>query len=190
LDVCDLVVAENGALLYWPDSGREEVLGRPPTDAFLTEVRHRGVGAFSVGRVIFAAWRPQETAILQAIQELGLDYQIIFNKDSVMVLPSGVNKATGLKLALRELNLPAERVVGVGDAENDLAFLEICGCSVAVDNALPSVKQRCDWVTAGHHGWGVSELIDRLVTDDLAHITRRAAPPDAPATPPGLESQP
>jgi hydroxymethylpyrimidine pyrophosphatase-like HAD family hydrolase len=140
--------------------------------------------------VIFATWRPHETAVLHAIQELGLDYQIIFNKDAVMVLPSGVNKATGLKIALRELNIPAERVVGIGDAENDLAFLEICGCSVAVDNALPSVKQRCDWVTAGDHGWGVNELIDRLLTDDLAHLTRRGATPDESEARDGLESSP
>ena len=49
---------------------------------------------------------------------------MIFNKGAVMILPSGVNKATGLAAALEELGLSPHNVVGVGDAENDHAFLE------------------------------------------------------------------
>ena len=40
-----------------------------------------------------------------------------------MILPSGVNKASGLQAALQALGLSAETVIGVGDAENDHAFL-------------------------------------------------------------------
>ena len=68
-------------------------------------------------------------AVLEAIRELGLELQIIFNKGAVMVLPSGVNKATGLAAALEELGLSPHNVVGVGDAENDHAFLRRCGCA-------------------------------------------------------------
>ena len=90
---------------------------------------------YSIGQVIFATWRPHESTILEIIQELGIEYQIIFNKDAVMVLPSGINKAAGLAEVLREQGIAAERVVGVGDAENDHAFLDACGCAAAVDNA-------------------------------------------------------
>jgi len=51
------------------------------------------------------------------IRRLGLELQIIFNKGAVMVLPAGVNKATGLTAALTELELSPHEVVGVGDAE-------------------------------------------------------------------------
>jgi hydroxymethylpyrimidine pyrophosphatase-like HAD family hydrolase len=51
----------------------------------------------------------------------------------------------------------------VGDAENDLAFLRACGMAVAVSNALQSVKDRADVVTARARGAGVAELIDRLM---------------------------
>ena len=83
-----------------------------------------------------------------------------------MVLPSGVNKATGLARALAELGIAAERVVGVGDAENDHAFLAACGYAVAVANALPAIRQRAAWVTAAAHGGGVVELVDKLLHDD------------------------
>jgi hypothetical protein len=61
-------------------------------------------------------------------------------------------------------------VVGVGDAENDHAFLALCECAVAVANALPAVADRADLVTRGRDGAGVAELIDRLIADDLADV--------------------
>ena len=84
-----------------------------------------------------------------------------------MVLPTGVNKATGLQAALAELEIDASQVIGAGDAENDHAFLQICGCSVAVANALPSVKKHARIVTARTHGAGVTEVIDRWFADGL-----------------------
>ena len=56
------------------------------------------------------------------IRDLGLELDVIFNKGAVMILPAGVNKGTGLEAALKELQLSAHNVVGVGDAENDHAF--------------------------------------------------------------------
>jgi hydroxymethylpyrimidine pyrophosphatase-like HAD family hydrolase len=168
--LCDAIVAENGALIVWPNEGRDEVLGEPPPEAFLTEVVHRDIKPFSVGKVIFATWRPHETAVLDIIQTLGLEYQIIFNKRAVMVLPSGINKATGLKKALKHMNLVPANIVGVGDAENDHAFLESCAVAAAVGNALPLLKDRCDVVLAGDHGRGVLELIDRMLATDLQEL--------------------
>src|SRR5262249_40942878 len=108
--------------------------------------------------------------VLDAIHELGLELQVIFNKGSVMVLPSGTNKATGLHVALDELGRAPRETVGVGDAENDHAFLAFCGCGGAVANALPLLKASADLVTAGARGAGVVELIDRLVANDLDGI--------------------
>jgi hydroxymethylpyrimidine pyrophosphatase-like HAD family hydrolase len=167
LDKFDLVVAENGALLFWPASGRNLVLAEPPQPDFVKLLIARGVHPLSVGRVIVATREPHETTVLEVIKALGLELQVIFNKGAVMVLPSGVNKATGLKAALKDLGVTAEATVGVGDAENDHAFLELCGCAVAVGNALPAVKQRAHFVTEGTHGAGVQELIERWLAGDL-----------------------
>src|SRR5690349_13469668 len=83
LDLFDVIVAENGAELYWPAEDREEILGDPPSAEFLAEMRRLDVTPFSVGKVIFATWRPHEVAIADAIARLGFDYQIIFNKKAV-----------------------------------------------------------------------------------------------------------
>jgi hydroxymethylpyrimidine pyrophosphatase-like HAD family hydrolase len=172
LDLFDRAVLENGALLYHPATKESRQIAPPPPEALVERLKAAGI-PLSVGRSILATVVPHEHAVLEAIRELGVEWHVIFNKGSVMALPSGVNKATGLQPALDELGLPAERVVGVGDAENDHAFLRMCGRSVAVANALPAVKDTADLVTASARGAGVTELIDRLLADDLADVVRR-----------------
>jgi hydroxymethylpyrimidine pyrophosphatase-like HAD family hydrolase len=172
--LCSLVVAENGALLYRPHDKTETVLAPPPTPGFVHALQKRGVAPLGVGRVIVAAWRPHDVQILEVIREQGLELQVIYNKDAVMVLPTGVNKATGLRAALAELGISPEQTVGVGDAENDHALLTLCGFSAAVANALPSLKGEVDYVTRGDHGAGVTELIDELIRSDLAQMVERS----------------
>lgn len=172
IDLFDLAVVENGALLYDPATKQTRQIAPAPPPKLIDELRRRGV-PLSVGRSILATVVPHEHAVLTAIRELGVEWHVIFNKGSVMALPSGVTKATGLKPALDELGIPPERVVGVGDAENDHAFLRMCGLSVAVANALPALKDTADVVTASPRGAGVAELIDRLLADDLAGVARR-----------------
>ena len=169
-DLFEIIVAENGALLYWPATKAEKKLAEPPPEQFVQVLKERGVGPISVGRVIVATWEPHEAVVLQTIRDLGLELQVIFNKGAVMVLPASVNKATGLKAALKELELSPHNVVAVGDAENDHAFLKYCEFSAAVANALPAVKDTADMVTASDHGQGVIELIEAMVEHDLANF--------------------
>lgn len=173
LDLFDWLVLENGALLYQPEKRTEQVLGERPPAEFAERLTARGVGPLSLGRCIVATWEPHENAVLETIRDLGLELQVIFNKGAVMVLPSGVNKASGLAAALELLSLSPHNVVGVGDAENDHAFLNLCECGVAVANALPMLKERADWVTRGDHGAGVIELCEQLVADDLLSLQPR-----------------
>jgi HAD superfamily hydrolase (TIGR01484 family) len=180
LDLFERIVAENGALLYQPSTREEKLLCDSPSEELVNLLRQRGVAPLSVGRTIIATWMPHEEIVLKTIHELGLELQLIFNKGAVMVLPSGVNKAFGLKAALAELRLSPHNVVGIGDAENDHAFLSSCECSVAVANALPKVKETADFVTQADHGAGVIELINQLLADDLADLELRLSRHEIP----------
>jgi hypothetical protein len=171
-ELFDRIVAENGALLYRPATRERKPLGEPPPQMLVDELRARDVPV-SVGASILATVEPYETTVLQAIRDLGLEHQMIFNKGSVMILPPGVNKGTGLRAALDELGLSLHNAVGIGDAENDHAFLSVCECAVAVFDALPTLKERADFVTAGGEGVGVVELVDMLLTDDLRELEPR-----------------
>jgi len=183
VDLFDWVVAENGPVLYQPSRQQERLLSDPPPEEFLRVLsdrisqaenlpeqplskefaRLRKDSLLTVGRVIVATWEPHGETAIATIQELGLDLQVIRNKGAVMILPAGVDKAMGLKAVAQELALPLPQIVGVGDAENDLAFLQLCGYSVAVANALPTIKEQVNWVTSQSRGAGVSELIQQLI---------------------------
>lgn len=167
IDHCDWVVAENGAVLYRPTTREVTLLGSPPLAEFIHALQARGIAPLAIGRVIVATREPHENTVLDVIRDLGLELQVIFNKGAVMVLPTGVNKATGLEAALQQMGLSPHNVVGIGDAENDHAFLRLCACAVTVAGALHSLKEGADIVTRGDNGAGVVELIDALVADDL-----------------------
>ncbi|PWB66027.1 MAG: phosphoglycolate phosphatase [Bradyrhizobiaceae bacterium] len=170
LALFDRVVVENGAVVYDPASGRERVLAPMPPPHFVQRLIERRVEPISVGRAIVATWEPHQTAVLDCIRELGLELQVVFNKGAVMVLPTGVNKASGLKAALAELDISPRNVMGVGDAENDHAFLQMCGGSAAVANALPAVMAAVDVRLSGDHGAGVEELVARIEQEDVRLI--------------------
>jgi len=167
-DLFDCVVAENGGLLYWPARRDEQMIAEQPPEALVAALRAANVTPLSIGRVVIATWEPNETAVLELIHSLGLEWQITFNKGAVMVLPPGVNKGTGLVAALEALALSPHNVLGVGDAENDHAFLSSCECACAVANALPFVQERADVVSRFDHGAGVVDIINSVLADDFA----------------------
>lgn len=166
------IVGENGAVLYEPATGTLRRLAGAPPPALLDALAKADVPVF-VGQSIVATYEPYHDLVRQAIRELALDWHVIFNKGSVMALPANVTKATGLAHALETLGLTSAEIVGIGDAENDEAFLQACGVGVAVSNALPSLKQLAHFVTGGARGAGVTELIDRLIAGDLASLGSR-----------------
>jgi HAD superfamily hydrolase (TIGR01484 family) len=169
----DAIVAENGAVLYRPASRETRVLAPRPSAEFVEALRRRGVEPLWVGQVVVATVQPNETQVLDVIRELGLDLRVILNKGSVMVLPASVDKASGLRAALDELALSPRDAVAIGDAENDQAFLAICGCGVAVANALDALKAGAGHVTRGEAGAGVREIIDSLIAEDLERDVRQ-----------------
>ena len=172
LEIFDIVVAENGGMLFYPTTREEIPLADPPPVALVERLRERGVQPLSVGRTIIATWEPNEGVVLEAIRALNLEQHIVFNKGAVMILPTSVNKASGLKHALTRLHLSPHNVVGIGDGENDIAFLGICGCAVAVNNALQTVKAKADFIVADH-GAGIVELASLLTDNDLASARPR-----------------
>lgn len=173
VDLFDRVVAENGAVVLDPADGHVQALADPPNSALVSRLRSFGVAPIEIGDVIVATREPHQDDVLAAVQELGLEQHIIFNKGAVMVLPTGVNKASGLRSALHELDIAPQSIVGVGDAENDHAFLRLCGGAAAVAGAVCSLKQEVDFVLARDGGAGVIELIDDILSRDGELLTSR-----------------
>jgi hypothetical protein len=177
LALFDAVVAENGALLWDPATDALRQLAPAPPPAFVEALRVAGVQPLALGRSIVATADEYAPLVEDAIRTLGLDWRTILNKDSVMALPAGVDKASGFAAALAALGLAASEALGVGDAENDHAFLARCGVSAAVANALPELKAAVDIVAPAAEGDGVAWLIDQLLADPdgFAALARQGA---------------
>ena len=157
------VVAENGAVLYHPHQDNVSLLADPFPPDLMEVLTARGVDPLSQGRIVVATWQPHGNTVQQTLADLNLEATVICNKRAIMILPAGVNKASGLLMALQQMGLHADQVAGIGDAENDEHLLGTCGFGVAVANALPGLKAKADWVTAGERGAGVQELIHHVM---------------------------
>ncbi len=169
-EIFDCIVAENGAVIYEPITRKETSLAKPPPPQFVERLRELGVKPLEVGRVIVSTWLPHHTTVLQVIQEMGLELHVIFNRSAVMVLPTGVNKATGMDFALRRLGLSRHEVVAIGDSENDHSFLQFSECAATVANAVPSIRNIAHLVAKAPNGEGFAEIVDLLLADDLCSL--------------------
>jgi hydroxymethylpyrimidine pyrophosphatase-like HAD family hydrolase len=162
-DIFDRIVAENGAVWYTPGDGELRTAASAPDRRFIERLRRDGVSPLSVGKVVVATEKSQAQSVVTAYRDLGLDLDVILNRVSLMVLPKGVNKTSGFLGALGELNVRAENVIGMGDAENDCDWLDGCGCGVAVRNAIPELLETADVITWSPAGRGVLEMIEELL---------------------------
>jgi hypothetical protein len=170
--VFDLIVAENGGMLYVPERREVRRLGDAPEPALIEALQRRGV-PFDVGGAILATTAAYSEAALAAIRETGVERSLVFNKGALMLLPGGVTKGTGLTAALDATQLSARNLAGVGDAENDHAFLSMCECAAAVADAVPALRERADVVTASPGARGAREFVEQHVLRDLADLAPR-----------------
>ena len=168
----DAVVAENGAVLYFPGSRETKVLGDPPEEALLEALRRHRV-RFDVGASIVATDEPFAEAALAAIRQTGVERTLVFNKGALMLLPGGITKGTGLDAALKTMELSPHNTVCIGDAENDHVFLAMSECGIAVANSIPALKERADYVTRAPNGQGVMEFIDEHLVNDCVDLIPR-----------------
>ena len=144
----DAVVAENGAVISFPATGQSALLGSPVPLALVEAIRKNGIPA-DVGQSVIEADAQSAPAILKEIQRLELPQVLIFNRGRLMVLPSGVNKAFGLREVLRSLRLSVHNTIAIGDAENDHDLLEACELGIAVGWGSAALKMRADKILEG-----------------------------------------
>lgn len=161
----DAVVAENGAVIHFCGKARTVQIGEPPPERFLGELRAHGV-PFHMGAVVVGTWEQHAHKLLELIRRFGLDAQLIFNRAALMVLPGGINKATGVRRALRELARSERNLIAFGDAENDLPMLSAAEVGVAARGSVPVLLAIADDRVSLPGGAGVAAYINRVLQSD------------------------
>jgi hydroxymethylpyrimidine pyrophosphatase-like HAD family hydrolase len=171
--IFDYVVAENGAVMHRPATRESEILAQAPPEILLQELRRRHVTPLSVGSSIVRTVEANEAEVSAALRKLQLDFQLVTNPGALMMLPAGVNKASGVWAALRELGVSRHNLVAIGDGENDLALFEFAEHAVAVQNADRLVKRVANRTTQAAYCEGFLELARDLIATDLADAVPR-----------------
>ena len=78
------------------------------------------------------------------------------------VVPENINKATGLSVLLRHLNLPQSRLIAFGDSYNDIPMIRFAGIGIAMGNAPQEVKDAADLVALTNDEEGVAHVLASL----------------------------
>ena len=159
----DAVVAENGAVVEFPATGRHLLLGSPVSEPFIGELARRGV-ALSRGECLVETDAGAAGSVLEVLRALQQPYILAFNRQRLMVLPQGIAKSTGLRRAIFELGVSMHNTVGIGNAENDHDLLAACEIGVAVEWSSPALRTIADDVIAGQGPEAVAAYIDRIST--------------------------
>jgi hydroxymethylpyrimidine pyrophosphatase-like HAD family hydrolase len=148
LDCFNAIVAENGAVLYFPESQRATVIGHAPSTRFVEGLNQLGID-FAVGDSVVETDATNAVGVLQLIHALELPLMLAFNRSRLMILPPGVAKSTGLARVLSAMRLSIHNTIGIGDAENDHDLLDACEVGVAVEWGSPALRVVADEIIAG-----------------------------------------
>jgi hypothetical protein len=162
----DAVVAENGALVWFPvwfpETGRTIQLAAPPPDAFLAELRARSI-PYHAGAVVVGTWERHGADLLRLIRDFGMASQLVFNRDALMVLPSGIDKAVGVLRALEELHRSPRNMIAFGDAENDRPLFELAEIGIAARGSVAAITAAADDRLVQPGAGGVAHYVRRLL---------------------------
>ena len=173
LHFVDGVVAENGAVLHFPDSGHTTVMAPTIPQGFVDELRRRGI-PHQLGQCLVDGYANDAPRLLEVIRALELPLVLIFNAGRVMTMPQGVSKATGLHSALESLRLSAHNTIAVGDAENDHELLRLAEVGAAVEWGSRALREAADMIVTGQGPPAVAAFIRPLAESGRLPVPRKA----------------
>ncbi|MEE1314317.1 MAG: Cof-type HAD-IIB family hydrolase [Faecalimonas sp.] len=104
----------------------------------------------------------EATALLREVEGIVAESSYGFN---IEINKAGTDKGIGLLRLGEALGIRQEEIMACGDAMNDYEMLKAVGFAVAMDNAVPKVKELADYVTASNDEDGVAKAIERFVLD-------------------------
>jgi len=102
----------------------------------------------------------QSGAVEKRMQELGVNHVILGTRD----------KVAAFEKLIADLGVEESECAYVGDDIPDLALLKRVGYSITVANAVPEVRDYCDYITSANGGNGAVREICDLVLGSRTEI--------------------
>jgi hydroxymethylpyrimidine pyrophosphatase-like HAD family hydrolase len=163
----DYIVAENGAVMYRTAVRESTILAQAPSEILLQELQRKGLAPLSIGSSTITMLQAHRSSVRDVLRKLGLQLELTTNNYGVLsILPSGVDKAHGVRAALRQMGLSTGDLAAIGDGENDLPLFALARYAAAVRNAAPALKRAADRTLRGAACEGFLEFVRWLTSDD------------------------
>ncbi len=158
--VFSFLIAENGAISYFEDLKKKEVLGKDWSIRAKKVLGDSGIH-MHFAEVMAATAVENAPKVSEALSRAGLEAKLIPNRDSLMILPPGVDKGTGVAATVEHFGTTRRHFLTCfGDGENDLALFAPADLGVAVANAVDALKKIADVITEKPGGYGVAEYLE------------------------------
>ena len=157
-------LASNSTWWFRTSNARVHYLSAPSTDDLLHCLR-----------ISIVAVQPR---IVQIIDRLDQKYgpQLSMHHFPAVQLPSdrevlhvleifnaGVDKWRGINWIAERHQIDIAEIATIGDQVNDLAMIQNAGCSIAMGNAVESIKAAADYITFDNESDGVAHAIDHVL---------------------------
>lgn len=127
-------------------------------------------------RITFFSGRHADSACLAEEVEAAIDQPLHvthfplralpYHRDSSLLVvdlqPPSRGKGEALRVLQERYGIPPERVVAVGDADNDLPMLEGAGLAVAMENSMPRVLAAAARVIGSNNSEAIADLVEDL----------------------------
>jgi hypothetical protein len=97
------------------------------------------------------------------LEESNMPVTIQDSKYGYHLTHKNVNKAVGLRIAIKHLNLEADQIVAIGDSEIDIPMFTACGYSIALGNAPDSLKEKASFSVKASMGDGLVEAVQHII---------------------------
>ncbi|WP_349515099.1 Cof-type HAD-IIB family hydrolase [Leuconostoc suionicum] len=88
-------------------------------------------------------------------------------RDLLEFLPKGTNKRKGLEKLLDHYGFKWSEVIAFGDEENDEDMIQSAGIGVAMQNAIPKIKEIANATTASNTNDGVALFLENYFSNNL-----------------------
>lgn len=160
----DRIVCENGGVMYDPASNKVTMLCPPPSAELVQRLTDSGCQVLVGWAGIHVPVAKGNVAIVNAVlAERDWGVHTIPGNSSLVILPKGIDKLSGMRAGLNEVHLVVGDATAIGDGLNDIAMVDRHNSGVqlgvAVANAHPALKAVAGLVTRGSAGAGVRELV-------------------------------
>lgn len=166
-DVCIHIYTQKELFTFnLSDSEKERIVRQKVAHTHVTDNQIDFLRETPIAKILYQNMDVPYLKSLEPLMEAILsDVQVSYSSNRYMEFnAAGVNKGQGLLDLAEYLGIAIEETIAVGDNSNDLPMLQVAGLSVAAGNAIPEVKERCDYTTTATNNEGViAELVAKFI---------------------------